>query len=383
MNAPPDGDRAWWHRQREKLLAALGTRACAYIYHLATVTAQARILRAIRSLERVSYAIKANPHPEILRTIEREGLSFECVSQGELEHVMQVLPGVAKERLYFTPNFAARDEYAWALEMHVALTVDNLHVLCEWDGLFRGREIFVRIDPGRGHGHHPKVRTAGAHSKFGIPLAEIDALQAAAQAAGATVAGLHAHLGSGNLDVQSWAGSGEILAQIASRFPGVRVLNLGGGLGVPDRSGEPPLDLAALEATLDALRSRHPGYTLWMEPGRYLVADAGVLLARVTQLKGKGAIQYAGIATGMNSLVRPALYSAYHEIVNLTRLDEPATRLYDIVGPICESGDVLGQGRLLPRTREGDVLLIANAGAYGHAMSSHYNLRPPAEELVI
>ena len=120
-----------------------------------------------------------------------------------------------------------------------------------------------------------------------------------------------------------------------------------------------------------------------MEPGRYLVAAAGVLLARVTQLKSKGEVRYVGVATGMNSLIRPALYGSYHEIVNLTRADDPATELVNIVGPICESADVLGHDRLLPLTREGDVLLIANAGAYGFAMSSHYNLREPATELLI
>ncbi len=108
-----------------------------------------------------------------------------------------------------------------------------------------------------------------------------------------------------------------------------------------------------------------------------------MLLARVTQLKSKGEVRYVGVATGMNSLIRPALYGAYHEIANLTRLEEPATELVNIVGPICESADVLGHDRLLPPTREGDVLLIANAGAYGHCMSSHYNLRDPAEELVL
>jgi diaminopimelate decarboxylase/aspartate kinase len=120
-----------------------------------------------------------------------------------------------------------------------------------------------------------------------------------------------------------------------------------------------------------------------LEPGRYLVAEAGVLLARVNQLKEKGHDHYAGLATGMNSLIRPALYGAYHEIVNLSRLDETSDRNYRIVGPICESGDVLGESRLLPECREGDVLLIANTGAYGRVMSSHYNRREPAEELII
>jgi diaminopimelate decarboxylase/aspartate kinase len=120
-----------------------------------------------------------------------------------------------------------------------------------------------------------------------------------------------------------------------------------------------------------------------MEPGRYLVADAGVLLTRVTQQKGKGSWRYLGVDTGMNSLIRPALYDAWHEIVNLTRLDEPATALYQVVGPICESGDVIGSDRRLPEAKEGDVVLIAQAGAYGKVMSSPYNLRDEAEEIIL
>ena len=131
------------------------------------------------------------------------------------------------------------------------------------------------------------------------------------------------------------------------------------------------------------MRAEYPRLEVWLEPGRYVAATAGVLLARVTQLKAKGGVRFVGIATGMNSLIRPALYGSYHEIANLTRLDEPATELVSIVGPVCESADVLGHDRLLPPTCEGDVLLIANAGAYGHTMSSHYNLRAPAEELFL
>jgi diaminopimelate decarboxylase/aspartate kinase len=131
------------------------------------------------------------------------------------------------------------------------------------------------------------------------------------------------------------------------------------------------------------VRVRAPRLEFWLEPGRFLVAAAGVLLARVTQTKSKEDTHYVGVATGMNSLIRPALYGAWHEIVNLTRLDEPATELVNVVGPICESADVLGHDRLLPPTVEGDVLLIANAGAYGRAMSSSYNLREPAVELVL
>ena len=121
---------------------------------------------------------------------------------------------------------------------------------------------------------------------------------------------------------------------------------------------------------IDDIHARWPQLELWLEPGRFLVAQGGVLVVEVTQLKGKGAVQYVGVATGMNSLIRPALYGAHHDIVNLTRFGEPGTEVYNVVGPICESADYLGHERLLPPTREGDVLLIANAGAYGHAMSS-------------
>jgi diaminopimelate decarboxylase/aspartate kinase len=152
---------------------------------------------------------------------------------------------------------------------------------------------------------------------------------------------------------------------------------------VPEKPGQQPLDLEALDEWLAEIRALWPDYELWLEPGRYLVSDAGVLLVRVTQTKGKGQIRYVGVSTGMNSLIRPTLYGAYHEIANLSRWKEAPTEVVNIVGPICETGDRLGSDRLLPPCAEGDVLLIANAGAYGRVMSSHYNLRRPASEIVI
>ena len=200
---------------------------------------------------------------------------------------------------------------------------------------------------------------------------------------GVRVVGLHAHTGSGIFNERNWTETAELLTSLRQRFEQVRIVDVGGGLGIPERPGQLRLDLQALDAALAQVRQGNPGVELWIEPGRYIVAEAGVLLARVTQLKGKGEVRYVGVATGMNSLIRPALYGAHHEIVNLTRLDEPATEVVDVVGPICESADQLGNDRLLPPTREGDVLLIANTGAYGHAMSSNYNLRAPADEFLI
>jgi bifunctional diaminopimelate decarboxylase / aspartate kinase len=163
----------------------------------------------------------------------------------------------------------------------------------------------------------------------------------------------------------------------------VRVLDLGGGLGVPERPGQSALDLAALDDLLRRFKAVRPELELWLEPGRFLVAQAGVLLARVTQVKHKGEVTWVGLETGMNSLIRPALYGAYHPIYNLTRLDEPPGMVAHVVGPICETGDILGRSRRLPPTFEGDVVLIANAGAYGRVMSSRYNLREPAGEALL
>ncbi len=372
----------WWVAAAGELQQLAHQHGAAYVYDTTTLQQQARALRSLRSLNRVHYALKANANPNVLRILAAEGMAFECVSRAEVEHVLHHVPGLLPNEVLFTPNFAPREEYAWALAQGVRLTLDNLHPLREWPALFAGATVFVRLDPGHGRGHHQHVRTAGQHSKFGVPLFELDELRRLAIAAGARITGLHAHVGSGIFDTATWSEVAEQLALAATAFPEVRVLDLGGGLGVPDRPDRAPVDLAALEAALNGFRAAHPQFELWMEPGRFLVAQAGVLVAEVTQLKGKGGTQYVGLATGMNSLIRPALYGAWHEIVNLSRLTDPATERYTVVGPICETGDVLGNDRHLPPTFEGDVILIATAGAYGRVMSSHYNLRPPAVEVL-
>jgi diaminopimelate decarboxylase/aspartate kinase len=381
--AQPVARAPWWREKRAELERLLEARACAYVYDRACVRAAARSLRGLGSVEQVLYAVKANPHAELLRVLNAEGVHFDCVSREEIEAVLAAVPQLERERLLFTPNFAARAEYAWALEQGARVTLDSLYSLEAWPELCAGREIFVRIDLGTGRGHHRHVRTAGSDSKFGVPLAELDRFARLAAVADVRVVGLHTHSGSGILDVTNWPENARLLAELARRFPAVRVIDVGGGLGVPERPGEAALDLTRLDTALTQVRAAHPSVAIWLESGRYLVAEAGVLLARVTQLKSKGEVRYVGVATGMNSLIRPALYGAYHEIVNLTRLDEPATELTNVVGPICESADTLGHDRLLPACREGDILLIANAGAYGHAMSSHYNSRAPAEELCL
>jgi diaminopimelate decarboxylase/aspartate kinase len=377
-----DAVAAWWRgAQRQRLLELAAEATPRYVYHLPTVRQQARELKSLTAVDRLHYAVKANTHPAILHALVAEGFAFECVSPGELEAVSAIVP--TSVPLLFTPNFAPRGDYAEALATRATVTLDALYPLEHWGELFRGREIVLRVDLGRGLGHHEKVRTGGSGSKFGLPLDQLPTFLQLADTHGVTVRGLHAHLGSGVLDAAHWGEVYVQLASLAERIGSVAFLNIGGGLGVPSHPGELRLDVAELDRVLREVKAAYPQYQLWMEPGRYLVADAGVLLARATQQKGKGAFRYLGIDTGMNSLIRPALYDAWHEIVNLTRLAEPATALYQVVGPICESGDVLGTDRRLPEAQEGDVILIAQAGAYGKVMSSHYNLRDEADEVVI
>jgi diaminopimelate decarboxylase/aspartate kinase len=374
---------AWWRTRRKALLEIAAEHDCAYVYEPAEVRAAVASLRRLKAVDRVLYAMKANPHPEILRVLAAEGVGFECVSRGEIERLLACVPNLARQRILFTPNFAPMEEYLWALEQEVALTLDNVELLASWGERFRGRNVFVRVDTGAGRGHHHHVRTAGTHAKFGVPLERMDEMARLSERCGVNVIGLHAHSGSGIFDVDNWSEVARLLSALAPRFPQLQAIDVGGGLGVPDSSQQPALDLRQLDTALLAAKQRCPDIAFWIEPGRYLVAASGVLLARVTQIKSKEGIHYVGIATGMNSLIRPALYGAWHEIVNLTRLDEPPTITANVVGPICESADFLGHDRLLPASAPGDVLLIANTGAYGHSMSSHYNLREPAVELLL
>jgi len=373
----------WWVRKRDELLKVAEENLNAYVYDLETIERAALDMLSLNSVSRVLYAMKANFNPDVLRTLANAGVDFDCVSPGEVTHLRDALADNAAGRILFTPNFAPREEYAWGIKERLRITLDNLFPLKAWPELFAGQRLFVRIDPNHGGGHHEHVVTVGKRSKFGVSLQELDELVELVDAANATVIGIHAHSGSGILEPENWRAVAGALLAAAERFPEVEVLDLGGGIGVPDKRGDPAFDLPALDRYLAEFKASHPKYELWLEPGRYLVAVAGVLLAHVTQLKGKGNMQYVGVSTGMNALIRPALYNAYHEIVNLTRIAEEASERVTVVGPICETGDKFGSDRPLPPSMENDVVLIATVGAYGRAMSSSYNLRDIPREFTI
>ena len=264
----------WWATKREALLGALA-RARQRLCVRPGAGRRGRKVPSPASSPSVArlFALKANPHPDILRKVAAQGVGFDCVSLAEIEHVLESVPGIAPERILFTPNFAPRAEYERALALAACnVTIDNLFVLQHWLDAFKGKSVFLRIDTGIGRGHHHHVKTAGAQSKFGIPVEELDEVARLAKEGGVTINGLHAHAGSGVFDVENWTQVGSVLAGLVKRFPDVKYIDVGGGLGVPDRIEGRELDLARLD---EALAQGEGGAA-----GSRAVARAGPLLRR-------------------------------------------------------------------------------------------------------
>ncbi len=374
----------WWKGEREHLLRLAEAGTPRYVYHLPTVRERARQLKAVAAVDQRYYAIKANSHPAILEALVAEDFGLECVSLGELRRVFDTIPELSPRRVLFTPSFAPHEEYEAAFALGVQVTLDNIEALQRWPQVFRGRELWLRIDLGHGDGHHAKVNTGGKASKFGLAAARVDEFVEAARALDITITGLHAHLGSGVETKQHWRRMYDELAGFARRIGSVHTLDIGGGLPIPYSDDDEPFDLDAWGAGLAEMKAVHPAFRVAIEPGRFLVAEAGVLLTHATQVVEKDGIRRVGLDAGMNALIRPALYDAWHDIVDLDRLAAPRDGLLDVVGPICESSDVFGRRVALPAaTAPGDVMLIADAGAYGYVMASTYNQRAlPKEDII-
>jgi bifunctional diaminopimelate decarboxylase / aspartate kinase len=372
----------WWANKQNKILSLLDVEASLYVYDLDTVKESYKSLNELKAFSRVFYAIKANDNADIIRSLDSIGSSFECVSKAEINYLIDILPNLSTDKILFTPNFISHDELKWSISNDIMTTIDNEYIFYNWASSLVGKRIFLRVDTGYGQGHHEHVKTAGDNSKFGIPMANVSEVINIAKENNIDIIGLHAHSGSGINRPENWTELLRLLLLLAPEIKNLKYIDIGGGLGVTDIVNQDSINLKALSDELLRL-IENTGYELWIEPGRYIVANAGILVSKVNQLKTKGDLNYIGISTGMNSLIRPALYGAYHQVVNLSRLHDEPTVLYTVVGPICETGDRIARDRWLPETREGDIILIANAGAYGHVMSSHYNRRNPAKQETI
>lgn len=331
------------------------------------------------------YAVKAHTGRGVLRAVREAGLGAECASAGEVVRALDA--GFTGEELQYTavnPPAGDLDTVVDRWRAGVDLTVvagaaDTLDRLR--DRGFDGR-LAVRVNPGVGAGHHEKV-TTGGHAKFGVPYDRVPDLVAEARS-DFDVVGLHAHAGSGisGDDLDAHRELVSRMGELARKVGGLEFVDVGGGFGVPYREDEPPLDIDAVAAaTREALGEVDA--RLAVEPGRYVVADAGVLLTRVNTVKDVGSEVVAGVDAGMTTLLRPAMYDAYHAIRTLdpdadARPERPVT----VAGPVCETADLFCEGRPLPSPDRGDLLAFGNAGAYGYEMASTYNSRPRPAEVV-
>ncbi len=358
-----------------------------YVYDEATIRERCQSLRELFGTlpYRLLYALKANYNPHLLRIIHEEGFDFDAVSLGEVELLRRAL-GVGPEAILFTPNMLSDAEMREAAEQGLLLNIGELGRLERFAAAYPGHAVALRVNPDLGSGHHEYVITAGERSKFGIPRSDLPRAIEIAQRAELRIVGLHQHIGSGIPNPAAFAEAMEVLLGLADSFPDLEWLDFGGGFPIPYRPEERPWDreeirariLAPLEAFLH--QHRRP-ICFYFEPGRYVVAEAGLLLVRVTELKRVGSRWYAGTDSGFHHLIRPVLYGSYHHIVNLSNPHGPL-RPYTITGNLCESGDIFARDRELPEIRPGDVLAILDAGAYGMSMASTYNLRElPAEVL--
>lgn len=381
------GKHVWWYKKRELLLDLITKEGSPlYVYDKQTIAERCQDLLNMvndKIIDRVFFALKSNSNKEIIKFLNTLGINFECVSIGEVKHVLSILPNLERKRILFTPNFAPKSIYEEALKLGINVTLDNSFPLHHWPEIFKGKEITLRIDHGVGSGFHEKANTGGNTSKFGIPLMELEEIKKLITKNDIKVIGLHCHVGSGVFDTNIWYNNAKTLSQLCEMFPTVEFLDLGGGFGVPYKKNEKRINIIEISEKLKDFKQKNPNIQLWLEPGRYLVGEAGVLLAKVTQTKQKGEFMYVGIESGMNHLLRPSLYGAYHEIVNLTKLGEENCWIADVVGPVCETGDIIGKHRKLPKCEEGDVMLICTCGAYAKSMSSGYNMHPEAKEIFL
>ena len=363
-----------------------------YVYDLDVVRARARALKAAVSWRPFQplYAIKANTCPAVARAIVAEGFGIDAVSPGEVAMALRL--GVPPELVLYTENNMTDAEQAEAVRQGVVVgagSLDRLRRLAA-AGV---RECAVRFNPDIGAGANAKVHTAGAASKFGVHYSQVDEVLAVERGTPLRVVGCHMHIGSGSLDADAFVRAMGVIIDVARKLPHLRFVDFGGGIGIPYRPEERPVDLAELGRQASSLmaelvRAYGRPLELRLEPGRFLVAEAGTLYATVTSVKrnpdssdGKGRT-YVGCDSGFNHLIRPCLYDAYHRIDNATR-PQAAKAVIDVVGNICESGDVFARDRALPMPELGDLLAIRDAGAYGFAMASTYNLRPLPAEVVI
>lgn len=374
--------------QPEQLSAVaeqFGTPTYAYFEQIIRDRCQQLKHRIADLPSKLLYAMKANYNPAVLQIVKEEGLGLDVVSIGELELAKQL--GFAPEDILFSANSITDSEMHEAKQYGVLFNIGELSRLESFGKSYPNEKVCVRLNPDIGSGHHEYVITAGKKSKFGIPMSQVSDIIATAEKYGLKIVGIHQHIGSNIVTIEDLWASIQVLLNVVSHFKDVEFINVGGGLGIPYHAGADCFDFNGFRQELIpnliewSSHQTNP-VAFWFEPGRFVVAEAGVLLTEATYVKFNGERTFAGTNTGFNHLIRPMCYDAHHEIYNLSNPDG-GLHTYDVVGNICETGDRFAKNRPIQKIREHDIIAILDAGAYGLAMASLYNLRAlPAEVLI-
>ncbi len=367
-----------------------------YVYDFPRIRENAQQLKTAFRSDDVNvdfyYAMKANCHPAILDVFVEEGYGMDCVSPGELKLALQA--GGKPENILYTGNYESPDDLKAAFDSGAKINLDDISTLYRLLKIGTPELITYRINPGKGNGKYEEITTGGDKAKFGVPYEKSVTAYKNAIDAGIKRFGAHMMTGSGVLDADYFPNMlelflnelGEIISELGIDF---EFIDMGGGLGIPYFGDDEMLDikkvgkntLSVFQKKVKQLKLGNP--TLALEPGRYLVGDAGIMISRVTGIK-EGYRTFIGIDAGFNTLIRSALYGAQHPIVINGKENEAPSIKADICGQICENTDIFAKDRMLPLTEEGDLMIFTQAGAYGNVMSMPYNLRfRPAEVAIV
>jgi len=355
------------------------------------------LLNSIYKENEIHYAVKANSNLSVLKILKSEGASVDCSSTGEV--FLSLKAGFPSKNIIYTGNMFTNDDFRYAIEHEVNINLDSISQLERLKRIYdelgkKKKTISFRINPEFGAGHHAHTITAGKDIKFGILNDQVIEAYQKAKNHGFDHFGTHIHIGSGILDANDYKKAiDKYLNIIMNLVDTIEIkldfIDFGGGLGIPYKPDQEPIDLEkykriVLEPFVNLTESHDIGAPdLRIEPGRFIVAEAGIILTQINTIKNNGYKKFLGVDAGFNTLIRPTMYGSYHHIIPCKKKDNANIEEYDVAGPICESGDILGKNRTLPEPDEGDFLAILDAGAYGFVMSSVYNSRPRAPEVLI
>jgi diaminopimelate decarboxylase len=358
-----------------------------YVYDGNKITSQIRALQDAFSgvTLKIKYATKALSNISILKVVKSAGAGVDAVSIEEVR--LGLLAGFLPNEIMYTPNCVSFEEVQEAVDLGVMINLDNLPILAQFGQTYGNTvPVCIRINPHIMAGGNAKISVGHIHSKFGISIHQLDEILNIVSQFGMLITGLHVHTGSDILDAEVFLRGGNVLFEAAMKFPDLKFLDFGGGFKVGYKPEDISTDVFQVgrkvtEAFQEFCKKYGRELELWLEPGKFLVSEAGYFIVKTNVVKQTPQLTFIGVDSGLNHLIRPMLYDAYHGVYNLSN-PEGKLKTYNVVGYICET-DTLAADRLISEVKTGDLIVIKNAGAYGFSMASNYNSRlRPAEVLV-